>query len=426
MSTKKCPFCAEEIQLEAVKCKHCGSMLGAAQHPAGFGPQPQGGQSYWDGAQRDMRPANQPNFAAPLTSRADEATWAGKNGGYLALAGFGGLVLGAIAKPLAVLGLLVVAGVLGAWKFGRSSDGSSPVARVCGWVEGRRPWVVVSLGCAAAGAFVSLLIPSFWGADGSGPSTESTCADAKREAERDAPGAVRLFQLAETIEKTCRDLPTWQKVLQKARDAEATEKATAEAQRESELARSAEEAAKAKLERWPGVRHQALERLAEARKKFAKASYLEAHVAIESAHAFVLQYRGTAVERTDEFTKLLAEVEKERAAIDVRAKPLREAAEQKAREERAVAEMRGIQPKTDPATGVPLAVKKHMVATAHDPSSLSYHGCTRPRVYEGAWLVTCEIRGKNMFGALILQTREFAIIGESEDRIGTVIASEVK
>lgn len=46
---------------------------------------------------------------------------------------------------------------------------------------------------------------------------------------------------------------------------------------------------------------------------------------------------------------------------------------------------------------------------AHDPGSIDVEHCTRPQLTNRCWVSTCDVRGRNAFGALVLNEYEFII-----------------
>ncbi len=63
-------------------------------------------------------------------------------------------------------------------------------------------------------------------------------------------------------------------------------------------------------------------------------------------------------------------------------------------------------------------VEKYLKRVMHDPDSLKFKGCTKVFKQETGWMVGCQYRGKNAFGAMILNANWFTI------RQGTVINVE--
>lgn len=75
----------------------------------------------------------------------------------------------------------------------------------------------------------------------------------------------------------------------------------------------------------------------------------------------------------------------------------------------AYAALCGSEPTRSGWDGEIVGLESVLERTAHDPDSIDVSSCTPPSLTKDhCWVFVCDVRGKNMFGATILQVRKFA------------------
>jgi hypothetical protein len=120
--------------------------------------------------------------------------------------------------------------------------------------------------------------------------------------------------------------------------------------------------------------------------------------------------------------KKKTEAEKQKRAIAgpvATEKKRLEQEEKKRKEAETYAALCGEAPGIGAWDGEVIGLESALKKTAHDPDSIDVENCTTP-VLTGkvCWVFICDVRGKNMFGAMILQRRKFSFskaLGFSEE-----------
>lgn len=101
-----------------------------------------------------------------------------------------------------------------------------------------------------------------------------------------------------------------------------------------------------------------------------------------------------------------AEIDKRLRSISGRA----ERALEERRESERLAAVCGKKPLFSPFDGGDFRIERELKKRAHDPGSIEVTNCTSPLLYaDTCWNTTCDVRGKNAFGALVLSRRRFSI-----------------
>lgn len=108
------------------------------------------------------------------------------------------------------------------------------------------------------------------------------------------------------------------------------------------------------------------------------------------------------------------EVAAAKTALERKRTSIRSRVERAHEEERARAAMDAIcgsePPVLSPFDGELVGAERYVARSAHDPDSIDVENCTVPqRTRDICWVTTCQVRGKNAFGAMVLNRTRFSV-----------------
>jgi hypothetical protein len=130
---------------------------------------------------------------------------------------------------------------------------------------------------------------------------------------------------------------------------------------------------------------------------------------LTTAHRTLRGFEGTSVEQTKGFVDLTRQIAAQRRPLQ----PQLDRIEAKRRKEEAAtalrAALRGPMPVSSGSDGAMLAVRRTLQASMHDPESYEHVRTTTPVIEGDYWVVVSWFRGKNVFGAKVLDGKRFYI-----------------
>ena len=212
---------------------------------------------------------------------------------------------------------------------------------------------------------------------------------------------------------------------------EAETKRRKEEEERAHLAKLAAEKEKNAVETFPQKSKEISQTIAAAQAKAWQGKIELAASELDAAQRALDEFKGTTIEQSSGFTDLAAQIAEKRKAIQPQLdrilearRKAEEAAEEKRRKAEAAAEekrraeeaaaalkaaIRGPKPVNSAWDGSVREVERYLKTVMHDPDSYDHIRSTEPVGEGDYWTVVSSFRGKNAFGALIINTKKFYI-----------------